>query len=285
MCLKICFDRVVERNSISSGINIVMEAWGLRNGWWTAGQVITYKFLDKNARQQKEFIEVFREFESFANLKFQESSGDALLRISFNPNLGSWSYVGNVARTLDKNKPTTNIGWYGKGVKRHELGHFVGLGHEHQNPLNAIKWNKEEVYKIMAGAPNYWSKARTDHNFFRKYNKSQIIGTSLDVNSIMMYAIHQSMTLDGFSTKANGTYSSQDKSFLGGNIYPFKDVVKDPIEVDLRREVASVLVNPKTANQLLRYQGARMILKRLTGDLKKGAKSKLIDEIFEVIRD
>jgi len=36
----------------------------------------------------------------------------------------------------------------------HEIGHTLGLKHEHQNPYAGIVWDEEEVYAYTAKPPN-----------------------------------------------------------------------------------------------------------------------------------
>ena len=217
--LKCCIDRTT-RPAHEDGL-AVMHAWGLSEGWLNQNEVIVYCHgAGFDDRHKLEWLDVFAEVEEFTNLKFAETKdwNAALLRIEYR-NAGSWSFVGNDNYHIDKANPTTNIGWLGRGTKRHELGHFIGLGHEHQTPKVPINWNKEYVYNYMAGAPNFWSKPQTDWNFFRVYDQSQTVGTVRDPDSIMMYAIPKEFTLDGFFTTENENWSELDKEFLSG-VYP-----------------------------------------------------------------
>jgi hypothetical protein len=67
--------------------------------------------------------------------------------------------VGRDILTVSLNEPTTVYGWdltspYGSGTALHELGHVIGMEHEHQNPFARIKWHEQAVYDSLAKPPN-----------------------------------------------------------------------------------------------------------------------------------
>jgi len=94
------------------------------------------------------------EWSTYGNISFSfQQEGTPQIRISFDPNGGSWSYVGNENSTIDHNKPTMNLGWLKggdtisdseRGVILHEFGHVLGLLHEHQSPLRGDKITLKE---------------------------------------------------------------------------------------------------------------------------------------------
>lgn len=98
---------------------------------------------------------------------------------------GSWAYVGRTdVGNVFKNRVTINTTAYSAP---HEWGHVLARGHEHQNGMDAIKWDKPYVYEYMA--KRGWNKAKVDHNFFRVYvqNERTDVDAERDVNSIMHY--------------------------------------------------------------------------------------------------
>ena len=163
---------------------------------WVNGTVLHYCFLDDQHLSaddaQKKVVR--NAFELWMNLeiglKFEEVSSpdDAEIKIGFDQNDGSWSYVG---RDILK-KYTMNFGWDltvpGEiDTAIHEIGHTLGFPHEHQNPNAGIVWDEEAVYAELAGPPNNWPRDDTFHNIIRKINPDTIQGTKWDPNSIMHY--------------------------------------------------------------------------------------------------
>jgi hypothetical protein len=85
-----------------------------------------------------------------------------------------------------------NFGWdltddYGRSTALHEIGHTLGLPHEHQNPFAGIVWDEDQVYSYFAGPPNSWSQQQTFHNVLRKLATSEVEGSEWDPDSVMEY--------------------------------------------------------------------------------------------------
>lgn len=164
---------------------------------WVNGTVLRYCFLDDSHlsadNAQKNVVRsAFKIWTDLGiGLKFEESSSpdDAEIKIGFDQNDGSWSYVG---RDVLKKKHTMNFGWdltrSGEvDTAIHEIGHTLGFPHEHQNPNAGIVWDEKAVYAELAGPPNNWTRDDTFHNIIRKINPDTIQGSKWDPNSIMHY--------------------------------------------------------------------------------------------------
>jgi hypothetical protein len=122
-----------------------------------------------------------------------DAAEDATVRIGFDPHDGSWSYVGrDVLNVRDPLQRTMNFGWalttaYGHDTALHEIGHTLGLEHEHQNPNAGITWNRQAVLDYFKGSPNFWQEPQIEWNILRKIPSSEVKGTTWDPDSVMEY--------------------------------------------------------------------------------------------------
>ncbi len=215
---KICHDR-----RIKPKFSLVSYAVGFKDKFWPNGSVLKIKFLEGSDHQKSEVLKYCVNWCKFANLKFEVvTSGRSDIRITFDPSLGAWSYVGTDNKGISQQEATMNLGWLDQSVIEHEFGHAIGLTHEHQNPSGGIQWNENEVYADLSGPPNNWDEATIRHNVLRAYSQNEVIGTILDPNSIMMYPIPKEWTLNGFSAGFNSKISDMDAKFIN-KMYPFID--------------------------------------------------------------
>ncbi len=144
------------------------------------------------------------------------------LRIAFDANEGSWSYIGTDVLTIHPAQPTMNLGWATldtperafNSVVIHEFGHTLGLLHEHNHPEALISWNKQAVYDDLEGSPNNWSRAMVDHNVFTKYDESALITTKFDDVSVMIYTIPSKWTTNGKRFMPSSQLSAGDRATI-----------------------------------------------------------------------
>jgi hypothetical protein len=83
------------------------------------------------------------------DISFVDNPTDANVRISFDPDGGSWSLVGT-DHLEEKEKATMNFGWFDVPTTLHEFCHALGMVHEHSNPNGKpINWAVCHVTKYM----------------------------------------------------------------------------------------------------------------------------------------
>lgn len=127
---------------------------------------------------------------------------DAEIRIGFVQGDGSWSYLGR--QILEQGPPTKrtmNFGWdlttnHGRDTALHEIGHTLGMPHEHQNPNAGIVWDEPAVLARFAGPPNRWNPETTRHNILAKLDQRDVFGSEWDPDSVMHYTFGPGLILE-----------------------------------------------------------------------------------------
>jgi hypothetical protein len=202
------------------------------NSKWVNGTVLHYCFFTSGhfavpKKQSDAVRKAFTEWKATGmGLDFKEVSqlSEAEVRIGYSTADGSSaSAVGRDVLRVPLNEPTTVYGWdlttpYGRGTALHEIGHVLGMEHEHQNPFAGIKWHEQAVYDALAKPPNSWDRDTTFHNILEKLTPQQVQGSAWDPDSIMEYEfgpglIDEPQQYDINGLTPPGTLSAADKQW------------------------------------------------------------------------
>ena len=90
---------------------------------WVNGTELSIAFMDGSKTQQQKVTDHAVQWMKYSNIRLKFGGGkSAQIRISFNADPGSWSYVGTDNLTISKNEPTMNYGWH--VVDRYEGGYI-----------------------------------------------------------------------------------------------------------------------------------------------------------------
>ena len=186
---------------------------------WQAGRTLRVAFRCGSRAARAVVMAAAAEWSRWANVKFVQSDGAAEVRCSFDQG-GSWSFIGTDVLAIPPGEPTMNIGWQPDlPTCLHELGHTLGLIHEHENPLANIPWNRDAVIAYYAGPPNFWPPAQTIEQVLT-CDTEPLTNGGYDRLSIMEYPIPAAQVTDPRAAVGwNKSLSDGDKAFVA-RIYP-----------------------------------------------------------------
>ncbi|KAI0060344.1 hypothetical protein BV25DRAFT_1888300 [Artomyces pyxidatus] len=203
--------------------------------WQTSPARLTYFFMEGSEVQWAKVRQVVREWELYASVEFVEAAraADSLIRIKFDGNDGSWSFVGRDCENARKNEPTMNLGWIDpqdksippneRGVILHEFGHALGLLHEHQSPARGgggAMLDERRTIMYYKESQLGWDDAMIREQIINVYADKEVSNFSeLDTTSIMHYPMPRQVTGLSYDIPYNSQLSQMDKAYMVIN-YP-----------------------------------------------------------------
>ena len=222
-------DSCVAIKPTTSSVNGAERLWAYNKELWPQRAVLRVKFMDGSKSQQDRAWFRFQKIDELVNLKLvRVPSGEAEIRVRFDPQDGHWSYVGRYCARVPQAQATMNLalqsGFFGDRssewdrVVLHECIHALGGQHEHQSPQNTIRWNVPVVlaeYRRSQG----WTDAEIYEQVLNRSDARDFNGSTFDPKSIMLYPIAKHETLDGFSVGWNRKLTPTDIATLA-KFYP-----------------------------------------------------------------
>lgn len=195
--------------------------------WNGTPQVISYFFLDGNDLQHQKVEAAIQEWTWYANVVFHQaaSAQDSNVRIRFDPEDGSWSYVGRQCDHIDIKAATMNLAWLDKfspltanerAVILHEFGHTLGLLHEHQSPAHGgfAVTNVQAAIELYSKTQG-WSTQQIYDQVINVYKMSDVSNFSqVDTTSIMHYPQPKELTGLAEDIPYNSKLSRFDKAYM-----------------------------------------------------------------------
>ncbi|WP_051907926.1 hypothetical protein [Flavimarina sp. Hel_I_48] len=213
---------------------------------WRVG-TLTVSFKGGDAGLHQKIAETANIWTEYGNITFDfgfdQSTGNyrqwspddrSHIRVGFEYE-GYWSLVGNDSADpaiLGPGEITLNLSDFDKRLPSdwaattlHEFGHALGFQHEHQSPAYTCDFDWPSLYDYLGGAPNYWTKAKVDHNL-RQLQEGGLTFSAHDKNSIMHYSFPAWMFISKEEspcfTAVNTELSEEDKRMMQ-IAYPFED--------------------------------------------------------------
>lgn len=228
--------------NISTGVQD--RAMGYTNKWWPQKATLKIGFPWGATPEQRAMVALAFEHwkQAPVNLIFSyPEQGPYDIRVAFNENDGAWSYVGIDCLRIPENEPTMNIGWVEQAANDHEVGHALGLLHEHQNPSKPVCWNQANVVRDLSGPPNNWNLETIQFNVLSPYSVGEVITSDHDQFSIMHYPIPAQWTCDNKELPGGAVLSPADRAFIAKR-YPIASTPPDPEKVCVTKLQAANIV-------------------------------------------
>jgi len=200
---------------------------------WPRGSVLEVCFIDPDRSLRAIFADASTKWVQGTSLRLDfgappgfrdcNPAAPSKIRVAFRKNQKSWSYIGNDSEKMDDDGASLNIQVRSSNRASieasvlHELGHALGLVHEHQSPKakcsDELKW--DEIFRRYSSLPQAQVKAMFET---LAGDAERWRTTAYDKTSIMHYFIPEALFSRGDQARCfaghNIVLSSLDQQFI-----------------------------------------------------------------------
>jgi hypothetical protein len=165
-------------------------------------------------------------------VSFAKTNNPGEIRVARIPGDGYWSYLGRDVLEIPQDEPTMNLEGFTLAtsnreftrVVRHETGHTLGFPHEHLRREVVERIDPATAYAYFGAAPNFWDKQTVDLNVLTPLEERSVMASTIDVTSVMAYALPASIMRDGVAVPGGNDLTATDRAFAAEK-YPTATVV------------------------------------------------------------
>lgn len=191
------------------------------NSLTLADKTLRFFFMGTEARLVERIIAHAREWTKYIDVKFDiiNSAAQADVRVRCSRTLGHSSHIGSDARRVPASGHTMTLGFsdlvdfekqakHNQFVVLHEVGHALGLIHEHNRPDAVLPFDPAKT--IAYFGQRGLNRDQVKYNIFDRWMKTLIKFSEYDPFSIMHYMFPKEIMKSGQGTVQNYVLSALD---------------------------------------------------------------------------